>query len=142
MALRTPGGPAEFLARQLTRALLLLLLLPGFARPEGGQAPLVASTPSFGTRLDLSLPLTVAPLSGMPQLRFGGADRGFALRGGQGLTRFELVAGTALKGTMFTMALLGLFAPDALPSPFRGKGRPPPLTGIDQGPSLFRLQDP
>lgn len=122
--------------------LLALLLLPVLVRSEGTEAPLTAQTPAFGTKLDLDLPLTAAPLRGMLQLRFGGPAGGFAFRSGTGLTRFELVAGTALQTTMFTMALLGLFAPSAVPSPFRGKGRPPPLTGIERAPRAFSWQNP
>ena len=122
--------------------LLLLLVLTSAARSEERTPPLTASTPAFGTKLDLGLPLTVAPLSGMMRLRFGGPGGGFSFRSAPGFTRFELVAGTALQTTMFTMALLGLFAPSAVPSPFRGKGRPPPLTGIEQAPRAFPWQDP
>jgi hypothetical protein len=101
--------------------------------------------PPFCSKLDLPLPLTgglrffTFRLGGGPA---GGASWSGAPRSGEGLTRLEVVLGTALPAALFSMAAVSAFMPAWVPDGvadrlnFHGRGRPPPLTGI--GPDLKR----
>jgi len=95
------------------------------------------------SKLDLPLPWTGSLR--FFTFSFGAASAdGLSWRGGprsgENLTRLEAVLGTALPATLFSLAAVSAFMPGWLPGGmadrlgFRGRGRPPPLTGI--GPDL------